>query len=144
MLFPSPSHPAGSDCASSIALDNRRALWIWGDTLYGHVTPNKERLWSAMPHNAIGLLDLDSPDGFTHYITLENDALFYPEKGGSQRDALGHEGQAAEEYYWVLQGTGERRKTSLFRFVSVRFVSFCLFRFGSYRLSCFVTRRDIH
>lgn len=79
-------------------MDGNRALWIWGDTLYGELTPTKERNWTHMPHNAIGVLDLDSEAGFTHYITLEHDALFFPEETAKRADE-------DEEYYWVLQGT---------------------------------------
>jgi hypothetical protein len=85
-------------------LDAGRAFWIWGDTLYGHVKPNKERAWSAMPHNAIGLLDVSEgakEKGFTHYITLQHDGLFYPESANHEKQrAKGDD----DEYYWVLQG----------------------------------------
>lgn len=54
-----------------------------------------------MPHNSIGIFEKNK--GFTQYVTLENDAIFFPDN--------------TTEYFWVLQGRFYKYK--LFRIIII-------------------------
>lgn len=96
LFAPGRSGYLGADGALSVDLGGGRALWLFGDTLFGE-TGRDGRVFTSMPRNTIALVDHSHPDPpGIDFLTADG-----PAKGG---DILPLPGGKSGRWFWP--GTG--------------------------------------
>jgi hypothetical protein len=92
----------GADVALSIPIDKDRALWVFGDTLYGAIAGSRRR-FDAMPRNSAALVSMDGhrPIKSEWILSPTHDFLIPP---------------STSEERWFWPGTGFHRAGRVYIF----------------------------